>query len=74
MKNTLFSNDQLRLNLLERCYNLGLPASPKDDINTLKMYLNIHPGLEIENFNFHVAKETKRKIGIKSLIYKMISI
>ena len=59
MKNTLFSNEQLRLNLLEKCYNLGLPASSKDDINTLKMYLIINPELEIEDFNYSIYSSKK---------------
>ena len=59
MKNTLFTNEQLRLNLLERCYNIGLPASSKDDINTLKMYLNINPELEIEDFNYSIYSSKK---------------
>jgi hypothetical protein len=70
MENTFQANDQIRLNLLDRCFNLGLPASSKDDISTLKMYLDVDSKLEVEDFNFYFANETKRKIGIKSLISK----
>jgi hypothetical protein len=72
-------NDRIRLNLLDRCFKLGLPASSEDDINTLKMYLDVDstldldPKLDEEGFNFYVEKETKKRIGIKSLILKMFS-
>ena len=29
MENKIKINDQIRLNLLDRCFNLGLPASSK---------------------------------------------
>ena len=74
MKNTMLTNDQVRLNLLDRCFNLGLPASSKDDINTLKMYLDVDSKLDVENFNFHQENETKKNVGIKSLILIMFSI
>jgi hypothetical protein len=74
MKNTMLTNDQVRLNLLDRCFNLGLPASSKDDINTLKMYLDVDSKLDVENFNFHQENEIKKTIGIKSKILKMFSI
>jgi hypothetical protein len=74
MENTLTTNDQVRLNLLDKCFNLGLPASSKDDINTLKMYLDVDSKLDVENFNFHVENEIKKNTGIKSLILKMFSI
>ena len=70
----MLTNDQVRLNLLDRCFNLGLPASSKDDINTLKMYLDVDSKLDVENFNFHQENETKKNVGIKSLILKMFSI
>ena len=74
MEKTMQMNDQIRLNLLDRCFNLGLPASSKDDINTLRMYLDVDSKLDVETFNFHVENEPPRNIGIKSLILKMFSI
>jgi len=74
MKNIVQTTDQVRLNLLDRCFNLGLPASSKDDINTLQMYLAVDSKLDLETFNFHVENEPPRNIGIKSLILKMFSI
>jgi hypothetical protein len=72
-------NDRIRLNLLDRCFKLGLPASSEDDINTLKMYLDVDSSLNVdskfeeESFNFFVEKVTKKNSGIKSLIFKMFS-
>jgi hypothetical protein len=66
-------NDQIRLNLLDRCFNLGLPASSKDDITTLKMYLAVDSKLDIETYNFPVEQKPKMKVGIKFLIHKMFS-
>jgi hypothetical protein len=74
MENRVHTNDQVRLNLLDKCFNLGLPASSKDDINTLKMYLDVDSKLDIENFNFHVENEIKKRSGIKFFILKMFSI
>jgi hypothetical protein len=74
MENITQTNDQVRLTLLDRCFNLGLPASSKDDINTLKMYLDVDSKLDIENFNFPVEYEIKKNTKIKSLILKMFSI
>jgi len=74
MEKTMQMNDQIRLNLLDRCFDLGLPASSKDDINTLKMYLDVDSKLDVETFNFHVENEPKRNISIKALILKMFSI
>ena len=79
MEKIIEINDRIRLNLLDRCFKLGLPASSEDDINTLKMYLDVDstldldPKLDEEGFNFYVEKETKKRIGIKSLILKMFS-
>jgi hypothetical protein len=74
MENTVLTNDQISLNLRDRCFNLGLPASSRDDLSTLKMYLDLDSKSEVESFNFYVKKETKRKMGIKSLFLKMFSI
>lgn len=74
MENTILKNDQIRLNLLDKCFNLGLPASSKDDINTLKMYLDVDSKLEVENFNFPVEYEIRKNKGIKFFILKMFSI
>ena len=74
MEKSIVINDQIRLNLLEKCFNLGLPASSKDDINTFKMYLDVDSKLDVEHFNFHVENEIKKKTGIKSLILKIFSI
>ena len=74
MEKIMQMNDQIRLNLLDRCFDLGLPASSKDDINTLKMYLDVDSKLDVETFNFHVENEPKRNISIKALILKMFSI
>jgi hypothetical protein len=60
MENTMLTTDQVRLRLLDRCFNLGLPASSKDDINTLKMYLDVDSKLDVENFNFYQENETKK--------------
>ena len=74
MENIAIKNDQIRLNLLDRCFNLGLPASSKDDINTLKMYLDVDSKLEVESFNFHLDHEIKKNARIKSLIQKIFKI
>jgi hypothetical protein len=74
MEKTILTTDHIRLNLLEKCFNLGLPASSRDDINTLKMYLEVDSKLDVESFEFHVENEIKKKSGIKSLILKMFSI
>lgn len=74
MENIAHTSDQVRLNLLDRCFNLGLPASSKDDINTLKMYLSVDSKLDVENFNFHIENEIKKRPGIKFFILKMFSI
>ncbi|MDR3668361.1 MAG: hypothetical protein P4L35_16075 [Ignavibacteriaceae bacterium] len=74
MENAIITNDQVRLNLLEKCFNLGLPASSKDDINTLKMYLDVDSKLDVDNFNFKMENEVKREKGIKSMILKIFSI
>jgi hypothetical protein len=74
MENNVHSSDQVRLNLLDRCFNLGLPASSKDDINTLKMYLDVDSKLDVENFNFHIENERRERSGIKFFILKMFSI
>ena len=64
-------NDQIRLILLDRCYELGLPASSNDDINTLKMYLDVDSNLDLEIISFPLVNKIKRKAGIKALILKM---
>jgi hypothetical protein len=66
-------NDQLRLNLLDKCFDLGLPASSKDDISTLKMYLDVDSHLDLEIIQFPVEYKLKRKAGIRFLIHKMFS-
>jgi len=71
MENIIKINDAIRIDLLDRCFNLGLPASSKDDISTLKMYLNVDSKLDVVRCNFPIEKETKRNKGIKSLILKM---
>jgi hypothetical protein len=71
MKNIIQINDKIRLNLLDRCFNLGLPASSKDDIKTLKMYLDVDSKLEIKIINFPQEKEMKSKEGLKSMVLKM---
>jgi hypothetical protein len=68
------ANDDIRLNLLDRCFNLGLPASSKDDINTLKMYLDVDSHLDTDTFNFQLESVKKDNKGIKALIYKLFSI
>jgi hypothetical protein len=70
----LLTNDQVRLKLLDKCFYLGLPASTTDDINTLKMYLDVDSKLDVENFNFHPENEIRKTVGIKSLILKMFSV
>ena len=71
MENIIKINDAIRIDLLDRCFNLGLPASSKDDISTLKMYLNVDSKLDVVRLNFPVEKEIKRKTGIKAQILKM---
>jgi hypothetical protein len=66
-------NDQLRLILLDKCFDLGLPVSSKDDINTLKMYLDVDSHLDLEIINFPKENNIKRKTGIKYLFLKMFS-
>jgi hypothetical protein len=66
-------NDQLRLVLLDKCFDLGLPASSKDDINTLKMYLDIDSHLDLEIIKLPVEYKLKRKAGIRFLFHKMFS-
>jgi hypothetical protein len=76
MESMVQTNDQIRLRLLDKCFNLGLPASSRDDISTLKMYLDVDSRLEVDSFNFQIMKEVKknRNQGIKSLILKMFRI
>ena len=71
MENIIIIHDAIRIDLLDRCFNLGLAASSKDDINTLKMDLDVDSKLEVVRLNFPVEKETKRKTGIKAQILKM---
>ena len=73
MNSILQTNDQIRVKLLDKCFNLGLPASSTDDINTLIMYLDADSHLDVDNFNFHTKNiEKKNKnLGIKSLILKI---
>ena len=66
-------NDQIRLRLLDRCFELGLPASSKDDINTLKMYLDVDSHLDLEIIKFPVEYKLKRKAGIRFLFHKFFS-
>jgi hypothetical protein len=66
-------SDKIRLLLLDRCFELGLPVSSKDDINTLKMYLDVDSHLDLEIINIPVEKNIKRKRGIKFLFLKMFS-
>lgn len=63
-------NDQQRLILLDKCFDLGLPASSNDDIQTLKMYLDLH--LDTEIISFPVDNKFKRKDGIKLRFLKML--
>jgi hypothetical protein len=74
MENTIKLNDQIRLKLLDRCFNLGLPASSKDDINTLKMYLDVDSKLDVDSFNFPIDNKIKKTTGIKELISRLFSI
>lgn len=74
MENIAIKNDQDRLSLLDKCFNLGLPASSKDDINTLRMYLDVDSKLEVESFIFPIENEIKKNTKVKSLILKMFSI
>jgi hypothetical protein len=73
MEMMIQTNDQLKLRLLDKCFDLGLPASSKDDISTLKMYLDADSHLDADNFNFQTKNiEKKHKnLGIKSLIIKI---
>jgi hypothetical protein len=66
-------NDKLRLILLDRCFELGLPANSKDDINTLKMYLDVDSHLDLEIINIPVENNIKRKTGIRFLFHKKFS-
>jgi hypothetical protein len=66
-------NDQIKLMLLNRCYDLGLPASSNDDINTLKMYLDIDSHLDLEIIRIPQEVKLIRKTGIKSLLSKIFS-
>jgi hypothetical protein len=76
MENIALANDQIRLKLLDKCFNLGLPASTKDDINTLKMYLDVDSKLDIDDFNFQIetVKKENKSLGFKSILYKLLSI
>jgi hypothetical protein len=74
MENAVLTSDQLRLNLLERCFNLGLPASSKDDIGTLKMYLDVDSKLELDDFEFQFENPIKPHKEVKSFINKLFSI
>ena len=73
MENIIQTSDQLRLNLLERCFNLGLPASSKDDIGTLKMYLDVDSKLDIETFDFRIENPRRSNKEVKSFIQKLFS-
>ena len=73
MENAVQTTDQIRLNLLEKCFNLGLPASSKDDIGTLKMYLDVDSKLDMDTFDFHVEYPRKTTKSVKSFIQKLFS-
>lgn len=70
MANIDQTEDEVRLNLLDRCFNLGLPASSKDDINTLEMYLAADSKLDVESFKFPEEINLQRGNGIKFRILK----
>lgn len=74
MENTVQANDQIRLNLLDKCFKLGLPASSKDDIGTLRMYLDVDSKLEVDNFDFQIEDPRKPNKEVKSFIFKLFSI
>jgi hypothetical protein len=76
METMVQTNEQVRLSLLEKCYNLGLPASSRDDINTLKMYLDVDSKLDEETFNFQIETVLKKdkNVGLKSLVLKLFTL
>jgi hypothetical protein len=74
MENTTQSKEEIRLKLLDRCFDLGLPASSNDDINTLKMYLDIDSKLDDDCFDFQIETPRKTDKEVKSIILKLFSI
>jgi hypothetical protein len=73
MENGVQTDDQVRLNLLEKCFNLGLPASSKDDIGTLRMYLDVDSKLDEDTFDFHIENPRQKNKEAKSFIQKLFS-
>lgn len=66
------TNEQLRQELLERCFNLGLPANTSDDINTLKMYLSVDSKLEDIVIDLNIKSDEGEKTGLISRILKLL--
>jgi hypothetical protein len=73
MKNSI-TNEQLRQELLEKCFDLGLPADTSDDITTLKMYLSVDSKLEDIVIDLNIVKEEKDTAGFISQIMKLLPV
>ncbi len=71
MKNST-TNEQIRQELLEKCFNLGLPAHTSDDIETLKMYLSIDSQLEDIVIDLNVESNDRNNAGLISQILKLL--
>ena len=69
---TSTTNEQLRQELLEKCFNLGLPASTSDDIKTLEMYLSVDSKLEDIVIDLSIEREEENKTGLISQILKLL--
>jgi hypothetical protein len=73
MNNTK-TNEQLRQELLEKCFELGLPANSSDDINTLKMYLSVDSKLDDIVIDLTIDQVEKNKDGLISQILKLLPV
>jgi len=70
--NSASTNEQLRQDLLEKCFNLGLPADTSDDISTLKMYLSVDSKLEDIVIDLSIERREENPAGLISQIMKLL--
>jgi len=65
--------DQTKNKLENRQGNKELTDNSFNDINKLKIYLDVDSKTEVDSFNYYVKQGRKREIGFKSLIVKIFS-
>ena len=71
MKNST-TNEQLRQELLDKCFHLGLPADTSDDIDTLKMYLSVDSKLEDIVIDLSIEHEEETRTDLITQIMKLL--